>query len=163
MSRGWVRATGTFPGVNNFFDGVEAIVVSSGQTVLHAFWNINIWGSWGSVSQYPPGSSICRAGIGFFDDGIGGTTNTPISQASADWMDITTICPVGQIATSTNVDWQYNWQFEQDREIKVQRKANTATDMGLYIAWEFSVASDAVSGFNLPGWSFSIDAYVNTP
>lgn len=164
MTAGWVRATQTNQNNSGFFGSLEMIGTTPGQTILHTFWNINIWGSWGSVAQYPPGSSICRVGLVFDTAGIApASTPTPITNASADWLDITTLCPVGQIATSTNVDWQYNWQFEQDREVTVKRKNTTAGNKSLYMAWEFTVASDALSGFTLNGWSSSIDAYVNTP
>jgi hypothetical protein len=34
--------------------------------------------------------------------------------------------------------------------------------MGLYLAWEFSL-EDEISGFTIPWWTGSIDAYLNTP
>lgn len=163
MSRAWSRAFYSSAATTGTYGGTQLITLTSGQTAMHSFWNINVWGTWGSVAQYPPGSSLMRAGLVVAASGLAGDANTPISQPSADWMDITTICPVGQIATSTNVDWQYNWQLPVDRDVVVQRKNSGTTSLGIYVAWEFVVASDAVSGFSMGGWSASIDTYINTP
>jgi hypothetical protein len=70
---------------------------------------------------------------------------------------------LGQIATSTGVDWQYNWMTLEDRNAKAERRNDTGGDQSLYLSWEFLVAPDAISGFSMLGWSGATDTYVNIP
>ena len=163
MSRGWVRATQTNVNNSGFFGSLEMIGVSDGQTVLRSFWNIGLIMTLTNPGQYPPGSSILRVGLGYFEDGLAPlSTPTPITNADADWLDIETIHPRVVLASSTQNIWQLNWDFPKDESVKSQRKNATGGAMGLYVAWEFSL-SNAVSGFTIPWWTASIDAYLNTP
>lgn len=164
MPRIWSRSHAG--NVNNagYYGAVEMIPLDPGATILRTLWSINLWGTWGSVNQYPPGSSLCRAGIIIADPGLPlALIPTPISQADEEWMDLVTLIPVGQISTSTNVDWQYNWATPVDRNAKAQRKNETISGQSLYVSWEFEVASDALSGFGVLGWSSAADSYLNEP
>jgi len=163
MSRGWVRATQTNVNNSGFFGSLEMIGVSDGQTVLRSYWNIGLIMTLTNPGQYPPGGSILRVGLGYFDDGLAALdTPTPITNADADWLDIETIHPRVVLASSVDNIWQLNWDFPKDESVKSQRKNATGSGKGLYVAWEFSL-HDEVSGFTIPWWTASIDAYINTP
>lgn len=164
MTRFWARALTVNQNNSGFYGSAEMTSIDPGLTILRTLWSINLWGTWGSVDQYPPGSSIARAGILVAQAGLDpSATPTPISQPDLPWLDLVTLIPVGQIATSTNVDWQYNWATEEDRNAKSQRKNVTAGPESLYLSWEFSVAADAISGFGMLGWSGATDSYINSP
>jgi hypothetical protein len=164
MGRIWARTLAVDDNNSGFYGSKEMSGLSNGSTILRTLWSINLWGTWGSVDQYPPGSSIARAGIIVAAAGLApADTPTPISQAEDDWLDLVTLVPLGQIATSTNVDWQYNWMTLEDRNAKAQRLNDTGSDQSLYLSWEFTVAPDAISGFAMLGWSGATDAYVNIP
>lgn len=163
MTRGWVRATQTNVNNSGYFGSLEMIGVSSGQTVLRSYWNLALIQTLTNPGQYPPGGSICRVGLGYFEDGLAPlSTPTPITNADADWMDIETLHPRVVLASATDNIWQLNWDFFPDQSVASQRKNGTAGTMGLYLAWEFSL-HDEVSGFTIPWWTGSIDAYLNTP
>jgi len=163
MSRGWVRATQTNVNNSGFFGSLEMIGVSDGQTVLRSYWNIGLIMTLTNPGQYPPGGSILRVGLGYFADGLAALdTPTPITNADADWLDIETIHPRVVLASSVDNIWQLNWDFPKDESVKSQRKNATGDTMGLYVCWEFSL-HDEVSGFTIPWWTASIDAYMNTP
>lgn len=163
MSRGWVRATQTNVNNSGFFGSLEMIAVADGQTVLRSYWNIALIMTLTNPGQYPPGGSILRVGLGYFADGLAALdTPTPITNADADWLDIETIHPRVVLASSVDNIWQLNWDFPKDESVKSQRKNATGDTMGLYTAWEFSL-HDEVSGFTIPWWTASIDAYINTP
>jgi len=164
MTDGWVRATATNVNNSGFFGSVPITLVQPTQTVLRAWWNIGLFYLEADVDQYPPGSSILRAGLCY--DVAGHTpleTPTPISNADADWLAITTINPYWpQISRATNVAWQINWGFLTDMSIKSQRRNDTEDDYTLYLAWEMAL-EDEVSGFTMSGWWCSLDAYIRTP
>lgn len=164
MTDGWVRATATNVNNSGFFGSVPITLVQPTQTVLRAWWNIGLYYLAADVDQYPPGSSILRAGVCY--DVAGHTpleTPTPISNADADWMAITTINPYWpQISRATNVAWQMNWGFITDVSIKSQRRNATEDDYTLYLAWEMAL-EDEVSGFTMSGWWCSLDALIRTP
>jgi hypothetical protein len=164
MTDGWVRATATNVNNSGFFGSVPITLVQPTQTVLRAWWNIGLFYLAADVDQYPPGSSILRAGLCY--DVAGHTpleTPTPISNADADWLAITTINPYWpQISRATNVAWQINWGFLTDQSIKSQRRNDTEDDYTLYLAWEMAL-EDEVSGFTMSGWWCSLDAYIRTP
>ena len=163
MTRAWVRETS----INNTAIAdkgyVSMININPGQSILHSFWSIDIWGTWGSVNQFPPGSSIIRAGLLVND--ILAAPKYPITDRQLPWMDLVSLHPIGQIATSTNVDWQYNWNNGYtDREVKVHRKnLNISGTLGIWLNWEIMVAADAFAGFDIGGWSATLDCYIDTP
>jgi hypothetical protein len=164
MTDGWVRATATNVNNSGFFGSVPITLVQPTQTVLRAWWTIGLFYLAADVDQYPPGSSILLAGLCY--DVAGHTpleTPTPISNADADWLAITTINPYWpQISRATNVAWQINWGFLTDQSIKSQRRNDTEDDYTLYLAWEMAL-EDEVSGFTMSGWWCSLDAYIRTP
>lgn len=162
MPRAWTRATSINNNAFGTFGYVSLASLFIGNTVLHSYWSLNLWGTWGSVAQYPPGSSIVRAGL-IAEDILSASPPTPITNESHPWMDILTLQPIGQIAISTNVDWSYTWNTGQgDRNVKVRRKNQTTGTQGLWVAWEISVAADALAGFAVSGWSATLDAYIET-
>lgn len=161
MAGTWVRSLTVNENNSGYYGSVEMLSFSPDSTLNRSIWSINLWGTWGNVAQYPPGSSICRAGIIVAESGLDpSATPTPISQPTAPWVDLVTLVPVGQIAISTLVDWQYNWVTPVDRIAKAMRRNDTSGDVAVYLSWEFSVASDALSGFAMLGWSGAVDAYI---
>lgn len=164
MSRNWDRFLAVNVNNNGFYGWAEGPALDISWTLLRSLWSINLWSTWGDTDQYPPGSSIARAGIIAAQSGLTGVdVPTPISQSGEEWIDLVTLIPLGQIATSTGVDWQYNWSILEDRNAKAQRFNQTDTPQSIYLSWEFIVASDAVSGFSMLGWSGAVDAYLNKP
>lgn len=164
MADGWVRATATDPNNSGFFGSVPLIGLTPGQTALRSWWNIGLYYLAADVDVYPPGSSILRAGVVYAEAGLAPlATPTPISNADADWLAITTLNPyVVQLSRATNVAWQINWGFNDDQSIKSQRKNQEVGNMALYLAWEMSL-NDEVSGFTMNGWWCSMDTLVRTP
>lgn len=163
MSRGWVRAVQTDVNNSGFFGSLEMIALSDGQTVLRSYWNIGLMGTWVNPGQYPPGGSILRVGLGYFEDGLAPlATPTPITNSDADWLDIETLHPRAEFTSATDLIYMLHWDFKPDQSVKSQRKNETGGAMGLYVAWEFSL-HDELSGFTIPWWTSSLDAYVNTP
>jgi len=163
VALGWVRATQTNVNNSGFFGSLEMIAVADQQTVRRSYWNIGLIQTLTNPGQYPPGGSILRVGLGYFEDGLAPlSTPTPITNADADWLDIETIHPRVVLASSVDNIWQLNWDFPKDESVKSQRKNETGGTMGLYVCWEFSL-HDEVSGFTIPWWTASIDALINTP
>lgn len=164
MADGWVRAVATNPNNNGFFGSVPLIGVSPGQTVLRMWWNVGFQYLVDSVTQFPPGSSILRAGIVYAEAGLTPLeTPTPISNADADWLAITTLNPLNvELDRVTNVGWHIDWGFPEDRSVKSQRRNDLETAQTMYVAWEMAL-NDEVSGFTMNGWNASVDAYVRTP
>lgn len=164
MTDGWVRAVQT--NVNNFgfFGYVRMITVQPGQTVLRAWWNIGMNYVLDDFGEYPPGSSILRVGVAYLNaDTMPAINLTPISDASADWMAITTLNPhTVTLARATTNAWVLTWGFPIDLSIKSQRRNDTGDDFALQLAWEFAL-NDEAAGFTIPGWWSSIDALIRTP
>jgi hypothetical protein len=164
MADGWVRAVATNPNNSGFFGSVPLISVGVGQTVLRAWWNLGLYHVLDPASEYPPGASILRAGVVYAEADLEPLeTPTPISNADADWLAITTMNPFqGILARATTNAWVTLWGFPIDLSIKSQRKNETEASRTLYLAWEMSL-EDEVSGFTMTGWNCSLDAYVRTP
>src|SRR3990172_5526686 len=113
MADGWVRATATDPNNDGFFGSVPLISVGVDQTVLRAWWNIGLFHVLDDVGDYPPGSSILPARV-VYDVAalLPSGTPTPISNADADWLAITTINPTEAIlARETTNAWVTLWGF----------------------------------------------------
>lgn len=164
MVDGWVRATATNPNNDGFFGSVPLIGVSVDQTVLRSWWNVGFHHLVDDVAEYPPGSSILRAGVVYDVAGLtSAQTPTPISNADADWLAITTLNPITAVlARATTNAWLTVWGFPIDLSIKSQRKNDTAAARTLYVAWEMSL-NDEVPGFTMNGWQCSMDSYIRTP
>jgi len=164
MADGWVRAVATNPNNSGFFGSVPLISVGVGQTVLRAWWNLGLYHVLDPASEYPPGASILRAGVVYAEADLAPlATPTPISNADADWLAITTINPgIAVLSRATTNAWMTQWGFPVDLSIKSQRKNQTEDARTLYLAWEMSL-EDEVSGFTMTGWNCSLDAYVRTP
>jgi len=105
MTDGWVRSTANNVNNDGFFGSAELISVNPGQTLLRAWWNIGLFYLEAAVDQYPPGSSILRAGVVYDLAGITPLSRpTPITNADADWLAITTVNPSGvQLSRAVNV------------------------------------------------------------
>lgn len=164
MVDGWVRSTATNPNNDGFFGSVPLISVGVDQTVLRSWWNIGLYYLDAGVDVYPPGNSILRAGVVYdVADLTPSGTPTPITNADADWLAITTLNPYSvQLSRATNVAWQLNWGFAIDQSIKSQRKNETAAARTLYLAWEMSLDGE-VMGFTMNGWWCSMDSLIRTP
>lgn len=164
MTDGWVRAVAT--DVNNFgfFGHIRMITLAPGQTCLKAWWNVGMYHTLTEATQYPPGSSILRVGVAWINADTEPAINvTPISDASADWMAITTLNPTVAGLSQADVNaWYTHWGFRIDQPIKSMRRNDTEDTFALQLAYEFSL-NDEVSGFTIPGWWASLDALVRTP
>lgn len=164
MADEWVRSVQTNENNNGFFGRSRQIDVNPGQTVLRAWWNIGLYYLTADVNQYPPGSSILRAGVAYLNkDTLPALNLTPITDWASDWMAITTVNPsVVQLSRATNVAWQINWGFPIDLSIKSMRRNDTEDTYVLQTAWEMQL-NDEESGLTLSGWWSSIDALIRTP
>lgn len=165
MVDGWTRATASNPNNSGFFGSVPLTGITPGQTALRSWWNIGLYYLDTDVDQYPPGSSILRAGVCYAEEGLAPlSTPTPITNATdADWLAITTLNPYSvQLSRATNVAWQINWGFIDDQSIKSMRKNDTEDNMVFYLAWEMGL-EDEVSGFTMNGWWCSMDTLVRSP
>jgi hypothetical protein len=164
MADGWVRAVATNPNNDGFFGSVPLISVGVDQTVLRAWWNLGLYHVLEEATEYPPGASILRAGVVYAEADLEPLeTPTPISNADADWLAITTINPsIAVLARATTNAWMTLWGFPIDLSIKSQRRNDTEASRTLYLAWEMSLENE-VSGFTMTGWNCSIDAYIRTP
>lgn len=162
MTRAWNRQLGQFvapPYFSGFFIGPTLF---PGETALRSYWAVNLWHQQ-SLSGYPPGTAVIRAGLIAWD-----TTSTPpgpISNPTAEWMDIETIWPEQHVTEATNIDW---WLFYKlgnpDKSVKSQRKNNNAINsISLMVSWEMMTATDTNAFFQIDGWSATVDAYINTP
>lgn len=162
----WIRSTNTNVRNNGFFGSSENISLNPGETVLRSFWNIGLTLTQTNPDQYPPGSSILRVGLCWAESGLAAlSTPTPITNGDdADWLDIETLAPYSVVlASATQNIWQINWAFPKDEDVRSMRKnKNAAGNMGLYVAWEFALDAE-VSGFTIPWWYSSTDAYINVP
>ena len=166
MTDGWVRSTVT--GTNNFgqWSAVQMVTLLPGQTVLRSWWN---WGGAyldSGVNQYPPGDSLLRVGLLYAQSGLSAiTTPTPVSQADADWLAITTLNPssvqLSQSSTTGN-SWAMNWGFPWDQSAKSMRRNDTGVDMGLYICSEWAFSAQHTD-FGTGNYSASLNALVRTP
>lgn len=163
MARAWRRGISINNTTNADFGSVALTSINPGESILHSFWSFQCWGVWGSLPTFPIGSAILRAGLIVND--ILATPLYPIFNAGDQWMDMCTVKPEGNIATSTNVDWAYIWSTGQsDRETTVHRKnLNISGTLGVWVNWEFNLSSDTVAGFAVGGWNASLDCYVDTP
>jgi len=164
MADGWVRAVAANPNNDGFFGSVPLISVQPDQTVLRAWWNVGFEHVLDPNSEYPPGSSILRAGVVYAEaDLLPSGTPTPITNADADWLAITTLNPVAVVlARATTNAWVTIWGFPIDLSIKSQRRNDTASNMTLYVAWEMDL-NDEASGFTMTGWQTTMDALIRTP
>lgn len=164
MADGWVRAVATNPNNSGFFGSVPLIGVSSGQTVLRSWWNVGFQYLVDDVTQYPPGASLLRAGVVYAAEGLTPLeTPTPISNADADWLYVTTLNPsTVALDRVTAVGWQITWGLPLDISLKSQRRNDDVDAMTLYSAWEMAL-EDEVSGFTMNGWNTSLSCLVRTP
>ena len=164
MADGWGRAVATNPNNDGFFGSVPLISVGVDQTVLRGWWNLGLYHVIDPSSTYTAGASILRAGVVYDEaDLLPSGTPTPISNADADWLAITTMNPhIAILARETTNAWVTLWGFPIDLSIKSQRKNETAAARTLYLAWEMSL-EDEVAGFTMTGWNCSLDAYIRTP
>ncbi len=158
----WLRGT-TTNGYQQAYWGYQQLIgVNVNQTVLGAYWNINVFGTWGGINFFPPARSLMRAGLLWAEDGLpAGNTPTPISQPDADWMDIETIQPDVSYTTSTQNNWHVQWGFKFDQRVKAQRRNRGPELMGLYVSFEFNLGGSHVDPFAITGWNGSIDALVS--
>jgi hypothetical protein len=165
MTDGWARSTVTNPNSFGFYGSYELTSLHPGQTLLRSWWNIGMFDTTSGTGSWPPGSSILRAGVVLAAPGLNPETTvpTPITNADADWLAITTVnASLLQLAVAVDVSWQTNWGFPIDLSIKSQRKNATAENQSLYVAWEFAL-SGADTGFGVNGWWASLDALIRTP
>jgi len=160
----WLRTVATNTNNDGFFGSQAMIDVNPTQTALRSWWNVGFFYLSTDENVYPPGSSILRAGLGYFEADLDPlATPTPITNSDADWLAITTVNPYSvQLSRATNVAWQINWGFLSDASAKSMRKNDTMDDMQLYIAWEMQL-EDEVSGFTMSGWWASLDTLIRTP
>lgn len=164
MADGWVRAVAANPNNDGFFGSVPLIAVGVDQTVLRSWWNVGFFHVLDPSADYPPGSSILRAGVVYDAGGLTpATTPTPITNADADWLAITTLNPSQVVlARATTNAWVTVWGFPIDLSIKSQRRNDTASSRTLYVAWEMDL-NDEAAGFTMTGWTATMDSLIRTP
>lgn len=162
MTRAWSRGfsqNATGPYSSGY---VDLLLLNPGQTILRMYWTLNAWHQ-ESLSGYPPGTTVFRAGIILADSG-GGAPPGPITSPNADWMDIETVWPEQHVTESTNIDWWFFYKVgNPDKSIKAQRKNTGTTSLGLFAVWEMSGDIDTSASFLMDGWSAGMDVYINTP
>lgn len=164
MVDGWVRAVAPNPNNDGFFGSVPLISVQPDQTVLRCWWNVGFFHVLDPSADYPPGSSILRAGVVYdVANLLPSGTPTPITNADADWLAITTLNPSQVVlARATTNAWVTVWGFPIDLSIKSQRRNDTASNRTLYVAWEMSL-NDEAPGFTMTGWTATMDSLIRTP
>lgn len=164
MADGWVRAVAANPNNDGFFGSVPLIAVGVDQTVLRSWWNVGFFHVLDPSADYPPGSSILRAGVCYDVGGLTPAgTPTPITNADADWLAITTLNPSQVVlARATTNAWVTVWGFPIDLSIKSQRRNDTASSRTLYVAWEMDL-NDEAAGFTMTGWTATMDSLIRTP
>lgn len=165
MVDGWARSVATQPNSFSYWGYVPLVGVSPGQTVLRSWWNISVGATFGDSAAYPPGASVLRAGIAYVSEADTlGLKPTPVSNADADWMAITSIPPhsVSLNQTTAGNTWNFEWNMGIDKSIKSQRKNTTTENHFLWLAWEFSL-KETIVGFEGFQWWGTLDAYLRTP
>lgn len=164
MSRAWTRGVSTNANTFGYYGYVPLGTLAPGQTLLRTLWSLQLHKTYGDFDYFPPGSSICRAGILVTSTTEAGYPQTPISNESANWVDLVTLPPQVDLAVSTDTNWFLQWNTgNTDRNSVVHRLNSTAATQQLLLAWEFQVTTDSASGFGVDGWNCSVDAYINTP
>lgn len=158
----WLRGVRVDGPNGGFYGASQPIGVNVNQTVLKSYWNIGIYGTWGDVAGYPPGSSILRAGLLMAENELPlQDTPTPISNPEADWLDIETINPYVVYGVSNANNWNVRWGFRFDQQVKAMRRNRGPELQGLYVSWEFQLGSNRVDPFIIGGWNCSVDALLS--
>lgn len=155
----WVRNMGQNTAAD--FKGFTPMgELGPGETVVRTLWAFNCANTLSSSGSSPAGSAFVKAGLILRPPGAVTLVN-PIDDPTEDWMDIMT-CPWrGNIATSTNIDYQQYAGFGgPDREALAQRNNASGTDdLQLYVSWQSWFGQDTDGGFNF-FTTTSVDAYV---
>jgi hypothetical protein len=76
----------------------------------------------------------------------------PITDGTADWVDIVTVGFHGSIAESTNVDWLWFATIgPPEKEAKAQRKNTTGGLQSVYLTWEANFGPSTDPAFTFAG------------
>lgn len=165
MSRVWGRGYNIEDGVSVRSGGLELLIVPNGATVLRSYWSFFAYQFYGSLSAFPPGAGVLRAGL-YVDTSSLPTASikNPIADPGTEWMDSMTIHPQVGFSTSTADFWFIKYSTpEPDKSVKAQRKNQTGAGQSLYVGWAFAGGLDTDPGFNITGYYATCDAYENLP
>jgi len=131
----------------SFFGSTPGAVLEPGETEVRTRWFMQAWSVWGDLDNYPPATTLLRAGIIMQPAGIE-FPDSPISQADSDWIDLVSMPWRSQIATSTGVDWLILADTGlPDRDAKAMRTNATETDQAIWLSWELLITTDLMEGF----------------
>jgi len=162
----WVRGVALTPNDQGFFGGVELSQLPPESTLLRSWWNFNCYYTDSGQAQYPPGSSILRAGLIVTTPGLPVLSMpTPITNQDEDWLSITTLNPRFvdfELGGATSPSWHIQWGLPTDLSAKSQRRNRTEGNQGIYLTWEFLRADTPVT-FRINRWNASWDLYIRTP
>jgi len=135
----------------NFFGHILLFVPDPSHTIRRTYW------SWRAhqifqASSWPPGSEVTRVALWWGSSTITPSEiPTPISQPNEDYVDIRTVVWDTQAFFSgNNLFWDVHSRPPVDEwSTQGQRKqTDNAPNLGLYVTWETSAATDTVSPFN---------------
>lgn len=164
MVDAWVRGTrvGATPAGTGYYGGDILITVNPGETVLRSWVFWSGYTLMAPVNEFPPGGSLLRVGMAWVPF-LGSGNPTPVSQPDADWMWISSFrAREVNLSRATNVAWYLEYGTDIDISVKSQRKNQTDEPYALRVAWEFALSGQA-TGFQLPFWNASVDAYIRNP
>lgn len=149
-------------GAPYFSGSAELLTLTSGQTALRSYWAFSAWMQYGSVSSYPIGTCMMRAGLRWYP--AGGSPSGPLSDPTGDWMDTESVWPQVQPTESTNIDFWLQFNVgNPDKSVKAMRKNTGATDQSLYVCWDITAGADADASFAVQGWVCNLDCLIASP
>lgn len=158
----WKRVCASNANSGGFYGAMQGPTILDGETLLRSWWNLEIFDLVAPENNYPPGGSILKTGLVYAEAALPlNSTPTPVSNGDAEWLSLSVCNPrIVQLSRATNVAWQINWGFAQDISAKSMRKNQTGGSMAVYVSWEFALGADAMTGFAINNWGYSVDCLV---
>lgn len=162
MADVWKRICASNANAGGFYGAMQGPTILDGETLLRSWWNLEIFELEAPENSYPPGGSICKAGLVYAEAALGlNETPTPVSNPDAEWLSLSVCNPrIVQLSRATNVAWQINWGFAQDISAKSMRKNQTGGSMAVYVSWEFALGADRMTDWAINNWGYSVDCLV---
>lgn len=154
----WTRGTGAT--VVQALSG-SSLLYAPGltSTIRRSYWNWQAhWVASGSA-VWPPGSSVTRVGLVWYD-AFATSAPLPISDwATTDWLDMRTVGWNTNFLDLDNFAWQavsgpvgLEWDSQAMR-----RQVTTEPPQGVWISWESTTEADTFPGWGyFPSWSWSL-------
>lgn len=162
MADVWKRVCASNANSGGFYGAMQGPTILAGETLLRSWWNLELFDLVAPENNYPPGGSILKTGLVYAEAALPlNSTPTPVSNGDAEWLSLSVCNPrIVQLSRATNVAWQINWGFAQDISAKSMRKNQTGGSMAVYVSWEFALGADAMTGFAINNWGYSVDCLV---